>query len=203
MADAHPRRWAALSLLLLGPVTAVIGSALLPEPSGHWSGHMASAFMSTGVGVAVAIGAGMVWKHLPWHAFVALAAIEVGLVVGVLGNVRVARSLWATSYDDVEAATVGPTRAGYEWGHDVVDRGDLLVVAGALGLAASLALSHRIGPVMGATWGVLAFFPPFIYPALSALVLLASLFALGPERGERLWAERRDATAPEPTPGPQ
>ena len=61
----------------------------------------------------------MVWKHLPWHALVALAAIEVGLVLEVVGNVRVARSLWATSYDDVEAAAVGPTGAGYELGHTV------------------------------------------------------------------------------------
>ena len=189
-----------MGLLLLGPATAVVVDALLPEPSGHWSGHMFSASMAAGVVVAVLIGSAMVWRHLPWHALGALAVVEVGLVLEVVGNVRVARSLWATSYDDEEVAVVGPTRAGYELGHTVAELGDLLVVAGAVALAISLARSHRIGVVMAVVWGVLAFFPPWIYPALSVLVLLAVLFAVGPERGARLAVARQDA--PDVAPGP-
>lgn len=196
MAVPRTRRWAAFALLLLAPITVVVVDALRPEPSGHWSGHLSSAAISAGVAVAVVIGSALVWRQLPRFAVAALVVTEGGLALETVGNVRVAQGLWATSYDDNRAAAIGPTIAGYEWGHVVAERGDTLVIAGAVAFAISLGVSRRVGPVIAGICAVVAFFPPWIYPAPGILILLAWLYAVGPRRGARPVEDRHDLPAP-------
>jgi hypothetical protein len=166
-----------MSLLLVGPVAAIGVDPFWPEPSGHWSGHLASAVMSAGVVVALAIGTALVFRGLPWHALASIAIVFVGLTLEGVGNVRVANSMWATSYNDEEAGSIGPSFPGYEWGHAVAERGDVLVMLGGLALALSLGLSHRVSKAAACTCGLLALFPPWIYPALGSLVLLIWIYA--------------------------
>jgi hypothetical protein len=182
-----------MGLLLIGPVAAVVGYQFLPEPSGHWSGHMASALLSAGVAVAVLLGTALVVKRLPWHALASVAVVVIGLTLEVVGNVRVAAALWATSYDDAEAGVIGPSFPGYVWGHRVVDRGDQLAILGGLALVLSLGFSRRVGKVAAVTCGVLALFPQWVYPALGSVVLLAWFNAARPYR-----ADEKMEPGPEP-----
>jgi hypothetical protein len=183
---AGVRRWSALGLLLVGPLAAVLVALLHPGPSGHWSGHLASAAMSTGVAIAVAAGAALVWSRLPWPAIPALAITIAGLAMEAVGNVRAARSLWETSYDDAQAALYGPSHPGYEWGHTVAEWGDSLVILGSLALVVVLGASRRVGVVVAIVCGVLAFFPPWIYPSLGTIVILAWLRARPRSAEQRL-----------------
>ena len=107
MAAARARRWAVTGLLFVGPSSAALVNVVRPEPSGHWSGHLASAAISGGVAAAVALGTTLVWTRLPWYVVASVAAMEIGLAAQIVGNLRVARSIWATSYEDVRAVERG------------------------------------------------------------------------------------------------
>ena len=171
-----PQRWFVFGLLLVAPIAASLPILLHPGPSGHWVGHLATAAESIGVALALVVGARLVWTRIPWLAVVALAAVGVGLALEVIGNARAAGSLWETSYDDAEAGRIGPLHAGYEWGHTVAAWGDNVVIAGSLGFAIALGLTRRVGPVVALIGAVVALFPPWIYPALSPLLLLCWLY---------------------------
>ena len=95
-----------------------------------------------------------------------------------------ADAMWATSYNDEDAGAVGPLFAGYEWGHTVAERGDLLVMLGGVALALSLGLSRRVSKGAAVACGVLVLFPPWIYPALGSVALLAWLYAARPYRAD-------------------
>ena len=130
----------------MGPSSAALVNVVRPEPSGHWSGHLASAAISGGVAAAVALGTTLVWTRLPWYVVASVAAMEIGLAAQIVGNLRVARSIWATSYEDVRA--VGSSFAGFESGHGVAAWGDGLVVAGGLAFGVLLAVSRRVNPAI-------------------------------------------------------
>ena len=174
--STRPRRWPVFCLLLVAPIAAGLVTLLHPGPSGHWSGHLATAAESIGVAVALVIGARLVWTRLPRLAVAALALVGVGLALEVVGNLRAAGSLWETTYDDAEAGLLGPLHAGYEWGHTVAAWGDTVVIVGSLGFALALGLTRRVGLMVAAIGGVVALFPPWIYPALSPLLLLSWLY---------------------------
>jgi hypothetical protein len=173
----RPWRWAVMGLLFVGPVVAVVVDARRPEPSGHWSGHLGSAAVAVGVALSVVIAAGLVRRRLSRLAIGAVSVTLIGLVLEAVGNWRAARSLWATGFDDEVAAMVGPAHEGYEWGHTVAGWGDAAVVIGGLLLAVSLRLSRHVGLGVALACGVLAFFPPWIYPAMGVLLGLAWLHA--------------------------
>jgi hypothetical protein len=67
-----------------------------------------------------------------------LTIVAVGLVLEVIGNQRVAASIWQTSYGDEEAAAIGPSFEGFEPGHALAGTGDMLVVLGGLAFALAL-----------------------------------------------------------------
>ena len=191
MAAVRARRWAAFALVLVGPATALLVDAVRPEPSGHWSGHLAVAALSAGVAAAVVLGSLLVRDHLPRTAVAAIALTLVGLALEVVGNFRAAQSLWATSYDDSQVGLVGPLHPGYEWGHQVAAWGDNLVIVGGLALAVILGVCRRVRPSVAVVGGIVAVFPPWIYPALGVLLLLAWLYATGPWRIPVSVAEQR------------
>ena len=170
-----------MGLFLMGPLAAAVAEFLRPEPPGHWSGHLASAAVSAGVAAAVATGTWLVLRRLP----------------GYVGNLRVAQSLWATSYGDEAVGALGPSFADVESGHTVAGLGDGLVVVAGLAFAALLAVTRRVSPALALIGGVLAFFPPWIYPAPGPVFLLAWLCAARP------WTDGRHDTTGLAAPGPQ
>ncbi|MBA2953556.1 hypothetical protein GON03_04470 [Nocardioides sp. MAH-18] len=174
---AGVRRWAPFALVLVGPAAALLVTLLHPGPSGHWSGHLAAAGGSVGVAVALVVGLCVVRPRLPAAALASLVVVGAGLALEAVGNIRAARSLWETTYDDAEAGTYGPLYDGYEWGHTVAERGDTVVILGSLAFAVALGLHRRVGVRVAVAGGVLAFWPPWVYPALGPVLLLAWVHA--------------------------
>ena len=108
------RRWAPFGLLLVTPVVGVLTGLLVSGPRGHWSGHVGSGAAAAGQLLAVVTGAVLARRQLNVLLVVLLAVVAVGLVLEVVGNQRVAASIWQTSYGDEEAAAIGPSFDGFE-----------------------------------------------------------------------------------------
>jgi hypothetical protein len=113
-----------------------------------------------------------------------LTIVAVGLVLEVIGNQRVAASIWQTSYGDEEAAAIGPGFEGFESGHALAGTGDMLVVLGGLAFALALGALRRVGPGVAVAGVVLSLFPPWILPAVGTVLLLTFLLR-GPRQAVR------------------
>lgn len=142
--------------------------------------------------MAVMTGAVLARRRLNVLLVVLLAVVAVGLMLEVVGNQRVAASIWQTSYGDEQAAAIGPGFEGFESGHALAEAGDKLVVLGGLAFAVALGAFRRVGPGVAVAGGVLSFFLPWILPAVGTVLLLAFLL-----RGRRP-AVRSDAASVTP-----
>ena len=114
-------RWSAFGLLLVAPIAASITQTLAPMPHGHWSGHLGNVAISAGQLVALVAAAALLvarqrlgGRLLTLIAVALLAVVAVGLVIQMLGNQRVAASIWQTDYGDGQAGLVGPAYPGFE-----------------------------------------------------------------------------------------
>jgi hypothetical protein len=132
------RRWAPFGLFLVAPVVGVLVDLLVSGPRGHWSGHVGSGAAAAGQSLAVVTGAALARRRLNVLLVVPLAVVAAGLVLEVVGNQRVAASIWQTSYGDEQAAAIGPGFEGFEAGHALAGTGDMLVVLGGLAFAVAL-----------------------------------------------------------------
>jgi hypothetical protein len=169
------RRWAPFGLFLVAPVVGVLVDLLVSGPRGHWSGHVGSGAAAAGQLLAVVTGAVLARRRLNVLLVVLLAVVAVGLVLEVVGNQRVAASIWQTSYGDEQAAAIGPSFEGFESGHALAGTGDMLVVLGGLAFAVALGAFRRVGPGVAVAGVVLSLFPPWILPAVGVVLLLAFL----------------------------
>jgi hypothetical protein len=178
------RRWAPFGLFLVAPAVGAVAGLLLSGPRGHWSGHVGSETAAAGQLLAVVAGAVLARRRLNVLLVVPLAVVAVGLVLEVVGNQRVAASIWQTSYGDEEVAAVGPSFEGFESGHALAGTGDMLVVVGGLAFALALGAFRRVGPGVALAGVVLSIFPPWILPAVGTVLLLAFLLR-GPRQAVR------------------
>jgi hypothetical protein len=174
------RSWAPLTLLLPGAVALGLAAALLPAPRGHWSGHVLSAAAAAGQLVGLVGAAWLARRAVGAVGWIAILVIVIGLALEIGGNLQAAEPIWRTSYDDNLAALVGSTYPGFVRGHDVAEAGDLLVIAGGLALAGWLGIRRRVPAWVAVVCGVLAAFPPWVMPAVSAIVLLVWLAVRSP-----------------------
>ena len=94
-------RWSPFGLLLVAPVAAILTQGLAPTPHGHWSSHLGNAASSASqlavlVAATLVLAAGQrLGGRLPTLLFVAvLAVVAVGLIMQVVGNQRIAASIW-------------------------------------------------------------------------------------------------------------
>jgi hypothetical protein len=78
-----------------------------PNPHGHWSGHLGNVAISAGQLVALVGAATLVLERqglggrlVTVFALVILVVVAAGLVIQVIGNRRVAASMWQTDYGD-------------------------------------------------------------------------------------------------------
>jgi hypothetical protein len=178
------RRWAPFGLFLVAPAVGAVADLLVSGPRGHWSGHVGSGAAAAGQLLAVVAGAVLARRRLNVLLVVLLAVVAVGLVLEVVGNQRVAASIWQTSYGDEEAAVVGPSFEGFESGHALAGTGDMLVVVGGLAFAVAVGAFRRVGLGAAVAGVVLALFPPWILPAVGTVLLLAFLLR-GPRQAVR------------------
>jgi hypothetical protein len=178
------RRWAPFGLFLVAPAVGALVDLLVPGPRGHWSGHVGSGAAAAGQLLAVVAGAVLARRRLNVLLVLLLTIVAVGLVLEVIGNQRVAASIWETSYGDEEAAAIGPGFEGFESGHALAGTGDMLVVLGGLAFALALGALRRVGPGVAVAGVVLSLFPPWILPAAGTVLLLAFLLR-GPRQAVR------------------
>lgn len=199
------RRWIPFAVLLLvfiaAQIAVVLGGALAPRPRGHWTGHLTNTMIDAAMLVAVLTGVALAWRRLGQRlgmllAIVALAVVTAGLVIEVAGNLRVAHSIWRTPYGDQELEQIGSRFNGYDSGHNLQGKGDLVVLVGGVAFAVVLGVSRRVGETAAVIGVVLSIIPPpFIIPACGVVFLLAWLLRpnskrSGPQRSRSL----REAT---------
>ncbi len=155
---------------------AVAGSLVLNsryDASGHAAGHLGSANALFPMSAAFAI---VVWATpgaRRWLAvWIAGAVYLTGLVVVLVGNLRVVDAIGARVLSDADAGRVGATLPGFESGHHLADRGMWICVAGALLLVATL-FGHRAIPAGLAVGAAAAsvLFPPWVLPGAGVAVL--------------------------------
>ena len=179
IARAQWRRWWAFGLMAVGSVVAGLAGVFVPDqPKGHWSGHVASGLIAGGQLVALLLGIVLVWRRLRPLSLVPLAVTATGLVLEVGGNLQVAASIWRTPYGDQQVAVIGPTFAGFDAGHALASKGDLLVVAGGIAFAVILGITRQVGEGAAVAGVVLSVIPPpWILPSCGVVFLLAYLFS--------------------------
>lgn len=179
------RRWTPSALvagLFIAAIVVVsVVGAMAPQPHGHWTGHLTNATIDAGMLVVVLVGATLAWPRLGQGrmrllAAVALAIVVIGLIVEIVGNMRVSHVIWQTPYGDDSVGAYASGLPGYESGHTLQGNGDLLVLVGGIAFAIVLGVSRSVGEgaaIAGVALSVIP--PPFIIPAIGVAVLLASL----------------------------
>jgi len=187
------RRWVPFALVVglfvAANVAVGVTESLVPEPHGHWSGHVGNATIDIGMIVVVVVGATLAWRRLGnlWVRLVAvatLAVVTLGLLLEAAGNLRVAHSIWGTPYGDEEVERIGSGFGGFDSGHDLAGTGDFVVLLGGVAFALVLGFSRRVGLVAALAAVVLSFIPPpFLLPAWGVAFLLAVLLRPRPRQG--------------------
>ena len=179
-------RWSPFGVLLIAPLAAILTQALAPTPHGHWSSHLGNVAISASQLVVLVGASALVATRRPRGgrlltvvALVLLAVVAVGLVIQMVGNQRVAASIWQTDYGDGQAGVVGPAFPGFESGHIVAGRGDWLVWLGGMAFTAMLGLLRRVPTGVAVTGFALSLLPPWALPGVGVLFLLAYLLARG------------------------
>jgi hypothetical protein len=179
------RRWTP-SALVVGLFSAAIVAVFLvgtlaPQPHAHWTEHLTGATMDASMLVIVLVGAALTWRRLGQRPVIFLAAaalvvVLIGLLVEVVGNMRVAHVIWQTPYDEDSVAAYASGLPGYDSGHTLGGIGDLLVLVGGIAFATVLGVSRRVGPGVALGGAALSIIPPpFIIPAFGVTFLLAWL----------------------------
>jgi hypothetical protein len=95
-----------------------------------------------------------------------------GLVGVLVGNVRVVDAIGSANWSDAEASVLGPSRPGFESGHDLADVASLLAVAGALVVVGAVWRVGRVSTrvaIVSAALCVLT--PPWIFPGAGVIIL--------------------------------
>jgi hypothetical protein len=186
---ARPRgwwRWSPFGLLLVAPLVAILNEILAPTPHGHWSSHLGNVAISAAQ-LVVLVGAFALLatrrprggRLLIGAVVVLLAIVAVGLVVEMVGNQRVAASIWQTDYGDGQAGLVGPASPGFESGHILAGRGDWLVWLGGLAFTALLGVLRWVPAGMAVAGFALSLLPPWALPGVGVLFVLAYVLARG------------------------
>lgn len=116
-------------LMLIPPAIAIVTTALAPQPHGHWVEHLNTATLKASQLVLLLMLVAMLgWRTLRPVLLIVFVVVAVGIVFQVVGDFRVAKSIWRTEGDP----GFGP---GYVEGHDISGLGDMVVVFGGLAWA--------------------------------------------------------------------
>jgi hypothetical protein len=162
-------------LVVAGVAIMNLVSASLVEANGsHARDHLASA---QGPFPLLPLLAVMVWalpqrerrRPLIW---VAALVICVGSVIDATGNLRIVDAIGGAPWNDAQAERLGPSRPGFEDGHDLAALGMSVVVAGAVGLSAVMAFTRNVHPLTAFGSAALSWvFPPWLAPGFGVVVI--------------------------------
>jgi hypothetical protein len=162
--SAGPRygRWV-YGLVVIPPVAAVLTVLLAPDPHGHWSEHLGSAYFGIAqLGLLVVLAGLLGRRMLSVALLIAVAVVAFGIVC----NFQVASSIWRTPGDPGFGT-------GYAQGHEHAETGDLLVIVGGAGFAFIAGLTRRVRlKIAGLALVMVVIPPPWLWPAAGVLVLL-------------------------------
>jgi hypothetical protein len=167
-------------------VNVTIG-ALVEADGSHARGHLASAQSPLS---HVAVLAVMFWTlprdRRPMLAWIAALVILVGVVFDTAGNLQVVDAIGGESWSDAQTERLGPSRPGFDEGHDLASVGMWIVVAGAIAFAVIMMVIGAIGPLPGIlSIGISLVFPPWIAPGFGLVVVAIALLAKGKAENER------------------
>jgi hypothetical protein len=147
------------------------------DVAGHAADHLQSA---TPVFPMVFLSAVLLWA-LPGRGrrdpllWLLLAAAIVSCLVVMVGNVRVIDAIGGTTWSDTQASQLGPTRPGFESGHDLAELGAWGAVLATMLVAGLLWLRRLVSAkVAVAAAAVSLVFPHFIAPGAGMVVLVLS-----------------------------
>jgi hypothetical protein len=190
------RRWTpsvlVVSLFIAAIVAVFLVGTLAPQPRGHWTDHLTNATIDASMLVIVLVGTALTWRRLGQRpviflAAAALAIVLIGLLVEVVGNMRVAHVIWQTPYGDDSVDAYASGLPGYDSGHTLAGNGDLLVLVGGIAFATVLGVSRRVGTGVALGGAALSIIPPpFIIPAFGVTFLLAWLLRPMSHHGNRV-----------------
>jgi type IV secretory pathway TrbD component len=154
-------------------MTAVVGAE-----GPHARGHLASANAALHLIPVLAV---VLWALPPdrrkgpeWTTVLVLvvAVIVAGIAVDVAGNPRVVDAIGDSAWNDTQVEALGPSRLGFESGHDLAGQGMWIIVAGAIALALVMIAVRAVRPLTGAASCALSLvFPPWIAPGFGIVVV--------------------------------
>lgn len=167
VADRRYPRWL-WTLVAIPPIVQLLTTLLAPEPHGHWSEHLGFAVLKSAQLVLLLFLATMLgWRTLGWLLMISFAVVAAGVVVQVIGDYKVAASIWRTTGDP------GFGIIGYAEGHNLSELGDLLVTIGGFAFAVIAGVTRRVPAMLAVVAAVMVIIPPpFFWPAAGVLVLV-------------------------------
>jgi len=168
--------WPVAAFLLPVLVVQAVWSARY-DLAGHAADHLQSA---TPVFPMVFLSAVLLWA-LPRRGrrdpllWLLLAAAIASCLAVLAGNVRVIDAIGGATWSDTQASQLGPTRPGFESGHDLAQLGAWGAVLATM-LAAGLLWRRGLASakVAAAAAAVSLVFPYFIAPGAGVVVLAVS-----------------------------
>src|SRR5215204_3931347 len=183
--------WPVAAFLVPVLVAQTIWSARY-DVAGHAADHLQSA---TPVFPMVFLSAVLLWA-LPGRGrrdpvlWLLLATAIASCLVVLAGNVRVIDAIGAATWNDAQASQLGPTRPGFESGHDLAELGAWGAVLATMLVAGLLWLRRLVSAkVAVAAAAVSLVFPHFIAPGAGMVVLVLSA-AVARSRDLRLAGSR-------------
>src|SRR5215204_1769016 len=148
------------------------------EVAGHAADHLQSA---TPVFPMVFLSAVLLWA-LPGRGrrdpvlWLLLATAIASCLVVLAGNVRVIDAIGAATWDDAQASQLGPTRPGFESGHDLAELGAWGAVLATMLVAGLLWLRGLVSARVAVAAALVSLvFPHFIAPGAGLVVLVISV----------------------------
>jgi hypothetical protein len=168
--------WPVAAFLVPVLVVQTVWSARY-DVAGHAADHLQSA---TPVFPMAFLSAVLLWA-LPGRGrrdrvlWLLLAAAIASCLVVLAGNVRVIDAIGGVTWSDAQASQLGPTRRGFESGHDLAELGAWGAVLATM-LVAGLLWRRRLvsAKVAVAAAVVSLVFPHFIAPGAGVVVLAVS-----------------------------
>ena len=175
---AFLRRWWPVAAFLVPVLVAQTVWSFRYDLAGHAADHLQSA---TPVFPMAFLSAVLLWalpsrgRRDPLLWLLVAAAIACCLVV-LAGNVRVIDAIGGANWNDAQASQLGPTRPGFESGHDLAELGAWAAVLATMLVAGLLWLRGLVsGRVAVAAALVSLVFPYFIAPGAGVVVLAVSV----------------------------
>ena len=172
------RRWWPVAAFLVPVLVAQTVWSSRYDLAGHAADHLQSA---TPVFPMAFLSAVLLWA-LPGRGrrdpvlWLLLATAIASCLVVLAGNVRVIDAIGAATWNDAQASQLGPTRPGFESGHDLAEVGAWGAVLATMLVAGLLWLRGLVSARVAVAAALVSLvFPHFIAPGAGLVVLVISV----------------------------